>query len=125
MWRGPRYPLGVTILLLALLALFFSVGSMSSSSSVTATPALTMESTFPLVVRGTSFRAGEKVTVTAFTGVRPRSVTVRSAKGTFRASLPVSGKGCGAARFVRARGDKGSVATLSLGGGICVPPPRR
>jgi hypothetical protein len=117
----------VTIVLMALLALFFAVGS-TTGTGVTATPvsrpALTVESMTPLVVRGTGFQPGEQVTVTAHRGARPQTVTVKAVRGSFRANMRMATSKCGGVRVVRALGDKGSVATVPINGGICVPPPR-
>lgn len=113
---------------MALLALLFSLGSTSSTGAGTAVPVtkpvLTVESAAPLVVRGAGFRAGELVTVTAFTGARPQSVRVKAARGRFRANLRTVSSKCGGARFVRARGNEGSLAAVTLRTGICIPPPR-
>ena len=115
-----------------LLGLLFSLGSTTTSGTEDGVAgqgrptALWVESTSPLVVRGEGFKPGEQVTVTAFTGTRPVTVKV-TAKGigTFRARLRLSGGKCGGAKLVRARGDKGTVATIGLDGGICIPPPRK
>jgi hypothetical protein len=88
-----------------------------------ATPTLVLETRTPLVVRGVGFAPGERVTVTALTLAGPRRVLVRaSATGRFRARLP-GGQACGQALAVRARGERGSVATLRLVARPCVPPP--
>jgi hypothetical protein len=51
-------------------------------------------------------------------------VKVKAVRGNFRASLTLTDGKCGGAKFVRARGDSGTVATIGLDGGICIPPPR-
>jgi hypothetical protein len=123
----------VAILVIMLLGLLFSLGSTTTSGTATAVggkgppTSLVVESTSPLVVRGEGFKPGEEVTVTAFTGTRPATVKVKAkaATGTFRARLRLSGGKCGGAKLVRARGDRGTVATIGLDGGICIPPPLR
>jgi hypothetical protein len=122
----------VAVVLIMLLGLLFSLGSTTSSGTATSVAgqgrpsALVVESTSPLVVRGEGFKPGEQVTVTAFTGTRPVSAKAKAkGVGTFRVRLKLTGGKCGGAKFVRARGDKGTVATIGLDGGICVPPPLR
>jgi hypothetical protein len=87
-------------------------------------PALRMLDRQPLVVRGEGFHAGERVRVTALTGIGPRFATVTAVGGRFRVTFRLPTTGCSAARGVIARGSDGSVATMALGGGVCVPPPR-
>ena len=117
-----------------LLGLLFSLGSSTTSGTATTVhaagqgrpTALWVESTSPLVVRGEGFKPGEHVTVTAFTGTRPVTAKVKAKGiGTFRVRMQLTGAKCGGAKLVRARGDKGTVATIGLDGGICVPPPLR
>jgi hypothetical protein len=118
----------VIAILIILGALLFAAGTTTGSSdSVSAgSPALTLEPGSKLVVRGSHFREGERVTITVFTGERPHAVQARAVRGSFRVRLNVPANGCAAPRFVRARGDQGSVATVAVAKpGICVPPPAR
>lgn len=88
-------------------------------------PVLKLVDREPLVVRGESFRPGERVTVTAFTGLGPRVVRTTAYRGAFRATFRLPAQPCAAAWLVRARGSLGSTAALRLAqSGICVPPPR-
>jgi len=94
------------------------------SASAASKPALRMLDRQPLVVRGEGFQAGERVRVTALTGIGPRFATVTAVDGRFRVAFRLPGTGCSSARGVIARGSGGSVATMALDGGVCVPPPR-
>jgi hypothetical protein len=90
-----------------------------------APPRLVLVDRAPLVVRGTGFRAGERVAIVVGTGVLPKLLKVTAVNGAFRATVTVArSSGCGAATFVSARGNRGSVAVLRLPGTPCVPPPR-
>ncbi len=80
--------------------------------------------TQPLVVRGESFRARERVVVTALTPTGSRRVVVRATpRGGFGATFRLPSQPCGKAFAVRAIGGLGSRATLALPGTPCVPPP--
>ncbi len=120
-----RYPRGVIWIATLLTALLAGAASSTPGSSAAGAPALRVESASPLVVRGTNFRGGERVTVTVATGTGPVVVTVRARNGSFRVALSTPPAGCKSARFVRARGDKGSVASVVVHQGFCIPPPRR
>jgi hypothetical protein len=87
-------------------------------------PALRLVTEAPLVVRGTSFRPSERVTLTALTLLGPKRIVVRaSSTGRFRATLRLVGRPCGQAFAVRALGRLGSRATLKLRSAPCIPPP--
>jgi hypothetical protein len=88
-------------------------------------PTLKLVDRQPLVVRGDGFRAGEKITLIATTGLGPRIIRMTSRNGSFRATFRLAEQPCAAAFAVRARGDRGSVAILRLARSKpCVPPPR-
>jgi len=91
---------------------------------VSAQPSLRVLDRHPLVVRGEGFRAGERVTVTALTGLGPRVVGTTAARGTFRVTFRLPAEPCAGARAVRAHGSLGSVAVKTIGPGTCTPPPR-
>lgn len=96
-----------------------------ATSGVIARPALEIVDRQPLVVRGKGFRPGERVTVTALTGLGPRVVRTTARGGTFRVTFRLPDQPCAAARLIRARGSLGSTAQLRLAPSrACVPPPR-
>jgi hypothetical protein len=89
-------------------------------------PALHVSETQPLVVQGTSFGPGERVTLTALTLLGPKRLVVRaSPAGRFTATFRLPAQSCGSAFGVRAVGTLGSRATLRLPSRPCVPPPMR
>jgi hypothetical protein len=78
----------------------------------------------PLVVRGESFRPGERVTITALTASGSSRVLVRaSSAGRFKATVRFIARPCGTSLGVRALGSLGSRTTLRLPGVPCIPPP--
>ncbi len=98
---------------------------MAMTASAATGPSLKIESHSPLVVSGSSFAAGEKVTVTALTGLGPRIVRLTAAHGRFRARFDVPKSGCAAAFGARAVGSRGSRTTVMFGEvATCLPPPR-
>jgi hypothetical protein len=98
---------------------------MAMTASAAVGPSLKIEGHSPLVVSGSSFAAGEKVTVTALTGLGPRVVRLTAARGGFRARFDLPKSGCAAAFGARAVGSKGSRTTVIFAKApSCVPPPR-
>ena len=88
-------------------------------------PVLTLVDREPLVIRGEGFRLGERVKVTAFTGLGPRVVRTTAYRGVFRATFRLPDQPCAAAWLVRAGGSLGSTAAMRLAvSRACVPPPR-
>jgi len=87
------------------------------------TPSLAIVDRAPIVLRGAGFRNGESVRITATGGLGPVVVTTTAVGGTFRVSLKLLQGPCGGPTTLRARGNRGSVATATLRGSICVPPP--
>jgi hypothetical protein len=107
-----------------LVVLFFGV-LLTSASGAAFHPSLRVVSDSPLVVAGESFAPNERVTVTAVTGLGPRTTHKVAAGGRFKAAFRVPRKGCGAVSAVRAVGSDGSRALVRLDTvGVCVPPPR-
>jgi hypothetical protein len=90
----------------------------------TAAPSLAIVDRAPLVVRGTGFRSGETVRLTATGGLGPVVIRTTAVGGSFRVSLKVLAAPCGGPTVIRARGSRGTVAAATLPGKICVPPPR-
>lgn len=96
-----------------------------AATAATPRPTLKLVDREPLVVRGEQFRPGERVTVTASTGLGPRTVRTTAYRGAFRATFRLPNQPCAAAWLVRARGSLGSTATLRLAqSSACIPPPR-
>lgn len=88
-------------------------------------PVLKLVDREPLVIRGEGFQPGERVTVTAFTGLGPRVVRTTAYRGVFRATFRLPDQPCATAWLVRARGSLGSTAAMRLAASrACVPPPR-
>ena len=112
-----------TIALLAAAAVA-AVAAGQAAAQVERTPKLRVVAAAPLVVAGSDFAAGERVTVTAVTllGPRIRRTTATSA-GTFRVRFAGVTQPCGKPLAIRARGAAGSIATMRLKAPPCVPPP--
>jgi hypothetical protein len=90
------------------------------------TPTLRLVSNEPLVVRGTHFRAHERVVVTVRLDAAKRSKRIRStALGTFRVSFdtPMAFDPCVESLRVSAVGGRGSDAVLKLPQRACPPAP--
>ncbi len=110
--------------LAALGAASVAAASLATATSAAPGPTLRLVTEKPLVVRGTAFRPGERVTVTALTLLGPERTVVRaSGSGTFRAPLRFVTQPCARAFAVRALGALGSRALLTLRSTPCVPPP--
>jgi hypothetical protein len=89
-------------------------------------PALHVEATQPLVVRGVAFRPLERVSLTAMTLLGPKHVIVRATRtGRFAATFRLPSQPCGSAFALRAVGALGSHAALRLPRRPCIPPPIR
>ena len=87
---------------------------------------LRLVGTQPLVVRGESFRPGERVVVTALTPIGPKRVVVRaSVRGRLGATFQLPSQPCGKAFAIRATGGLGSRAVVAVQSAPCVPPPIR
>ena len=96
------------------------------TAGAAAPPKLRLVWTQPLVVRGESFRPGERVVLTALTPIGPKRVVVRAtARGRLGATFRLPGQPCGKAFAVRAAGGLGSRAVLAVPSSPCVPPPIR
>jgi hypothetical protein len=94
------------------LAVFVLLPASSGTARPTASPALTVPDTTPFVVRGSRFKANEKVRVVAQVEGRHVKTVFATAGGVFTARFPgVSVQGC-TAYIVRATGSKGSSAYL-------------
>jgi hypothetical protein len=101
------------------------IGTVIVAASAAAAASLRVVSRSPLVVAGTGFSPGERVTVTAVTGLGPRTTRVVATAGRFRVTFRLPTTGCGAPFAVRAIGSAGTRVTMKLGkAAVCVPPPR-
>ena len=93
-------------------------------STAASAPRLKLAATEPLVVLGSHFDPGERITLTAVTLLGPKRVSTKATRsGAFRASFRLYDQPCGRAFMVLARGTAGSRAALKLAGEPCVPPP--
>jgi len=89
-------------------------------------PKLRLVGTQPLVVRGESFKPGERVVVTALTPIGPKRVVVRATvRGRLGATFRLPSQPCGKAFAIRATGVLGSRAVVAVPRSPCVPPPIR
>jgi hypothetical protein len=87
-------------------------------------PKLHLVTVQPLVVRGESFRPGERVVVTAMTPAGAKRVVVRAtSRGRLGATFRLPDQACGKAFAVRAVGARSRPTTLSVPAPPCVPPP--
>src|SRR6185503_19355332 len=101
------------------------VAALPTATAAT-TPRLRLVWTQPLVVRGESFRPGERVVVTALTPIGPKRVLVRaSVRGRLGATFQLPSQPCGKAFAIRATGGLGSRAVVAVQSAPCVPPPIR
>ena len=101
------------------------VGGVPTGTATTA-PKLRLVGTQPLVVRGESFRPGERVDMTALTPIGPKRIVVRATPGgRLGATFRLPNQPCGKAFAIRATGRLGSRAVLAVPGSPCVPPPIR
>jgi hypothetical protein len=81
--------------------------------------------TTPLTVKGSGFKAGERVAVTLTAGKRFLRTTNATSTGTLTASWtgkPVEKAGC-LSVHIQADGNRGSVATYKAAGKECAPGP--
>jgi hypothetical protein len=94
------------------LTLFAAIASTAGATTTKAHVAVLQ--TAPVTVQGTSFHASERVTVTVATQVASRKVVRASRKGAFIVRFPgVTIKYC-EAYFIRAKGNRGSLAILKV-----------
>jgi|SRR6188472_4585348 hypothetical protein len=96
------------------------------SAGAAVAPKLRLVWTQPLVVRGESFRPGERVVVTALTPTGPKRVVVwATVRGRLGATFRLPSQPCGKAFAIRATGGLGSRAVVAVPSSPCVPPPIR
>jgi hypothetical protein len=93
----------------------------TAASAATSRARVQMTSTAPVSVRGTSFYARERVTVTVSASSARTKVVTANARGAFRATFLHFAIGRCVPYFVQAKGNKGSFATLRVAPD-CPPP---
>jgi hypothetical protein len=92
-----------------------------AAMSIATTPSIRLEAREPVVVRGVSFAAHERVTLTIAVGDRRAKVqALADVRGGFRARSRLHAGRCGEL-VVRARGSNGSRASLVLRRPDCLP----
>lgn len=114
----------ITSLVVAVLAAATVTATATAQADRKAT--LRLVSSKPLVVAGTGFKAGERVTVSAVTIIAPGPRFVRTranAAGSFRVRFTLFTQPCAQPYAITARGAAGSIAVLPLQAPPCVPPP--
>jgi hypothetical protein len=104
--------------------ILMAVVLLAAAEASAGTPVLRIGKGDPLVVNGSGFQTGERVTVTVLTRLGPRVVRLSAIGGRFRVAVPRAGQPCAAPFAIRARGALGSSAFLMLPTKPCVPPPR-
>ena len=98
---------------IALTLMLFAVIA-STAVAATSKAQVAVLSTSPVAVRGTSFHARERVTVTVMAQDMGRKVVTANANGAFSVKFAgVSIKYC-EAYFIRAKGARGSLAVLKV-----------
>jgi hypothetical protein len=96
--------------------------SPSTTSAARSTPVLHLLAGYPVAVRGTGFKARERVVVTARGGKRLVRRTTASSRGAFTMSLPGVDTGACNGFSVTAVGNHGSRATFKLSPRVCPKP---
>jgi hypothetical protein len=100
----------IAVIFVALLA---TLGSSAAVASTTR-PRVAVVSTAPVSIEGSWFRSRERVTVTLVAKEMHRKVITASAKGAFTAKFPGARIGYCESYFVRAKGNRGSLAILKV-----------
>jgi hypothetical protein len=116
----------VIVLIAAVSGTAVACGGANASPSATraahSTPVLHLLAGYPVAVRGTGFKARERVVVTAVGGKRLVRRTTASSRGAFTVSLPGVDAGACTGFSVTAIGNHGSRATFKLSPGVCPKP---
>jgi hypothetical protein len=99
----------------AVLVLLVAIVSSNAVAATTRAKAkVAVVSTAPVTITGTNFRSRERVTVTLATTGDHRKVVRASAKGAFTVKFTGVSVGYCEGYFVRAKGNRGSLAVLKL-----------
>ncbi len=111
-----------------LVAFLVVVASATTVAAALATnrthPSLRLASVNPLVITGSGFQPGERVTVTTLTTVRKKRVVVlATARGRIKVSFGKLTQPCATPFAVRAMGARSGVALARVAAQPCVPPP--
>lgn len=101
---------GIGVVALSLAALAAGAAS-ASPVSMTARPSVRVTQLKPFTVRGTSFKAGERVRVVVSGKRHATRTVVATGKGVFRTAFQFKLRGCDG-YSVRATGGEGSRATV-------------
>jgi len=114
-------PLAPTILLAAAVAATGCV-SAQGKGSVRPRPSVMIVAAPPVAVRGTGFKAHERVTVEVMAGGPARKRTVASAIGAFRLVFRGLNPSACAGISITASGDRGTRAEYKRSPGVCPHP---
>ena len=95
------------------LALLVTVAS-STAVAATTRARVAVTSTAPVTIDGSGFRSRERVTVTLVATDLRRKVVTASAKGAFTAKFAGATIGYCESYFIRAKGNRGSLAVVKL-----------
>jgi hypothetical protein len=97
----------------AILAVVATIAS-GTAAAATTRARVAVTSTEPMTVVGSGFRSHERVTVTLMTKDLRRKVVTAGAKGAFTAKFAGATIGYCESYFVRAKGNRGSLAILKV-----------
>jgi hypothetical protein len=97
----------------AILAVVATIAS-GTAAAATTRARVAVTSTDPMTVVGSGFRSHERVTVTLMTTGLHRKVVIAGAKGAFTAKFAGATIGYCESYFVRAKGNRGSLAILKV-----------
>ena len=97
-------------------AVLVLLATIASSTAVAATTRarVAVTSTAPVTVDGTGFRSRERVTVTLIATDMHRKVVIAGARGVFTAKFPGTTIGDCEGYFIRAKGNRGSLAVFRV-----------
>jgi hypothetical protein len=99
----------------AILVLLVTIASSTAVAGTTRARArVAVVSTAPVTINGTGFRSRERVVVTLTTTGAHRKVVMANARGAFTAKFAGVAIGYCEGYFVRAKGNRGSLAVLKL-----------
>jgi hypothetical protein len=97
-------------------AIFAVLATVAASTAVAATTRarIAVTSTAPVTIDGSGFRSRERVTVTLMAKDLRRKVVAASAKGAFTAKFAGATIGYCESYFIRAKGNRGSLAVVKV-----------
>jgi hypothetical protein len=97
----------------AILAVMATIAS-ATAGAATTRARVAVTSTAPVTIAGSGFQSRERVTVTLMTKDLHRKVVSAGVKGGFTARFPGATVGYCESYFVRAKGNRGSLAILKV-----------